>query len=61
MFLCDIFGSAREADKKLSIEDLQVLIPESKLLTIDTTDQLKLNENGVLVFMGARYSKLKSI
>lgn len=53
VFLCDIFGSAREVDKKLTIEDLQVLIPESKLLTLETTEQLTANENGVLVFMGA--------
>ena len=53
VFLCDIFGSAREADKKLSIEDLQVLIPNSKILTLETTEQLKANRDGILVFMGA--------
>src|SRR5699024_7542080 len=53
VFLCDIFGSAREADKKLSIEDLQVLIPDSKILTLETTEQLKANRDGIIIFMGA--------
>lgn len=53
VFLCDIFGSAREAEKKLTIEDLQDLIPNSQLLTMDSTEKLKDNSSGVVVFMGA--------
>ncbi|MBM7542993.1 UDP-N-acetylmuramate--L-alanine ligase [Amphibacillus cookii] len=53
VYLCDIFGSARELAGKLSIEDLQALVPNSKLLTLDMTNELKGNKDGVLVFMGA--------
>lgn len=53
VFLCDIFGSAREADKKITIDDLLVLIPNSKLLKLDSTEVLQVNHDGVLVFMGA--------
>ncbi|SDB94014.1 UDP-N-acetylmuramate--L-alanine ligase [Pelagirhabdus alkalitolerans] len=53
VFLCDIFGSAREQVEKLSIKDLQRLIPNSKRLTLDGTDQLNHSQDNVLVFMGA--------
>ncbi|MBU5593698.1 UDP-N-acetylmuramate--L-alanine ligase [Amphibacillus sp. MSJ-3] len=53
VFLCDIFGSAREAEKKLTIEDLQALIPNSQLLSMNSTEKLKDNSKGVVVFMGA--------
>lgn len=53
VFLCDIFGSAREADRKITIEDLLALIPDSELITIDSTEKLQNNHDGVLVFMGA--------
>lgn len=53
VFLCDIFGSARELAGKLSIKDLQALIPGSRLLSIESIESLKENEQGVLVFMGA--------
>jgi len=53
VYLCDIFGSARESDEKLSIKDLQALIPDSELITLDSTEKLKKNSQGVLVFMGA--------
>lgn len=53
VFLCDIFGSARENEGKLSITDLQELIPGAKTLQLDETQQLKEYEDGVLLFMGA--------
>ncbi|SEO84216.1 UDP-N-acetylmuramate--L-alanine ligase [Amphibacillus marinus] len=53
VYLCDIFGSAREVVGKLSINDLLTLIPDSKLLKLDQSAVLQENEEGVLVFMGA--------
>ncbi|KHE67220.1 UDP-N-acetylmuramate--L-alanine ligase [Halobacillus sp. BBL2006] len=53
VYLCDIFGSARENEGKLTIENLQELIPQSQVLQIDEVDQLKSYESGVLLFMGA--------
>lgn len=53
VYLCDIFGSARESDGELTIEDLQELIKGSKLLNIDETEVLKGHEDSVLLFMGA--------
>lgn len=53
VYLCDIFSSARETDEKLSIKDLQALIPESELISVDSIEKLKENSEGVLVFMGA--------
>ncbi|GAB2554142.1 UDP-N-acetylmuramate--L-alanine ligase [Gracilibacillus alcaliphilus] len=53
VYLCDIFGSAREAQANLSVQDLQDLVPNSKKLDFDTIDMLKQHQDGVLVFMGA--------
>ncbi|MBM7554931.1 UDP-N-acetylmuramate--L-alanine ligase [Thalassobacillus pellis] len=53
IYLCDIFGSAREDNGNLTIQDLQKLIPDSSLLEPDGTEVLKYYEDGVLVFMGA--------
>ncbi len=53
VYLCDIFSSAREQNGKLTIEDLQEKIPNSKLITEETIDQLKQHEDGVVLFMGA--------
>ncbi|MGI8316758.1 UDP-N-acetylmuramate--L-alanine ligase [Halobacillus mangrovi] len=53
VYLCDIFGSARENEGKLTIENLQELIPQSEVLQIDDIDRLKTYGNGVLLFMGA--------
>ncbi|MCA0972769.1 UDP-N-acetylmuramate--L-alanine ligase [Halobacillus litoralis] len=53
VYLCDIFGSARENEGKLTIENLQELIPQSEILKIDETEALKSYEDGVLLFMGA--------
>ncbi len=53
IYLCDIFGSARETKADLSIEDLKELIPNSKVLELDEVEKLKNHASGVLVFMGA--------
>ncbi|MBN8236966.1 UDP-N-acetylmuramate--L-alanine ligase [Halobacillus kuroshimensis] len=53
VYLCDIFGSARENGGKLTIDHLQELIPESKVLQLDETQQLAEYDDAVLLFMGA--------
>ncbi|WP_297991536.1 UDP-N-acetylmuramate--L-alanine ligase [Anoxybacillus sp.] len=53
VYLCDIFGSAREHQGKLSIEDLRARIDGAKLLHEEQVDMLKQHENAVLIFMGA--------
>lgn len=53
VYLCDIFGSARENEGKLTIENLQELIPEAEILHLDETASLQTYSDGVLLFMGA--------
>ncbi|PBB05021.1 MULTISPECIES: UDP-N-acetylmuramate--L-alanine ligase [Salimicrobium] len=53
VYLCDIFGSARESKGNLTINDLQELIPGAEILAIEDTERLKEHKNGVLLFMGA--------
>lgn len=53
VYLCDIFGSAREKSGKLSIHDLQDRIPGSHILHNDNIDDLKKYDHSVLLFMGA--------
>lgn len=53
VYLCDIFGSARENKGKLSIQDLLDKIPSSHLVSEDTVDQLKEYSHSILLFMGA--------
>jgi len=53
VYLCDIFGSAREADGVLTIHDLQALLPESSILEQEHIDVLNKHEDAVLLFMGA--------
>ncbi|CDQ18330.1 UDP-N-acetylmuramate--L-alanine ligase [Halobacillus karajensis] len=53
VYLCDIFGSARENEGKLTIDHLQELIPDSHVLQLEDTEQLAAHDNGVLLFMGA--------
>ncbi|UOQ86326.1 UDP-N-acetylmuramate--L-alanine ligase [Gracilibacillus salinarum] len=53
VYLCDIFGSARESQANLTIQDLQAIIANSKLLDIDKINVLKEHKDSVLVFMGA--------
>ncbi|WP_044894475.1 UDP-N-acetylmuramate--L-alanine ligase [Bacillus alveayuensis] len=53
VYLCDIFGSAREHNGKLSIQDLQAKIPNARLIQEDDTSVLKQHSDAVLLFMGA--------
>ncbi|ENQ3107823.1 UDP-N-acetylmuramate--L-alanine ligase [Bacillus cereus] len=53
VYLCDIFGSARENRGELTIQDLQQRIDGAELVTVMTTEVLKKHKNGVLIFMGA--------
>ncbi|RAL24403.1 UDP-N-acetylmuramate--L-alanine ligase [Thermoflavimicrobium daqui] len=53
VYLCDIFGSARESDGDISIEDLLNRIPSAKYLTRQNIDALKQYTDSVLLFMGA--------
>lgn len=53
VYLCEIFGSARENHGKLSIEDLQAKVAGAELLTEDETAILKKHEDSVIIFMGA--------
>ena len=53
VYLCDIFGSLREDNGNLTINDLQALIKDSQLLKLDETKVLQKHKNSVLIFMGA--------
>ena len=53
VFLCDIFGSARENQGKLSIYDLLEKIPNGELITESNTAPLKQYDDSVILFMGA--------
>ncbi|ASK62929.1 UDP-N-acetylmuramate--L-alanine ligase [Virgibacillus phasianinus] len=53
VYLCDIFGSAREDSGKLTIDDLKKLIDNSKTLDINNTNILTEHEDCVMLFMGA--------
>ena len=53
MYLCDIFGSARENHGKLTIEDLQEIIDGAEILKEEDTSPLLSEPDGVIIFMGA--------
>jgi UDP-N-acetylmuramate--alanine ligase len=53
VYLCEIFGSARENHGKLSIEDLQAKIDDASILLEENTRDLNKHENSVIIFMGA--------
>ncbi len=53
VYLCDIFGSARENHGKLTIQDLQDKIDQAEILDEDNTNLLLNHQNAVLIFMGA--------
>lgn len=53
VYLCEIFGSARENQGKLSIQDLLKKIPGSELITEENMSVLKQYETGIILFMGA--------
>lgn len=53
VYLCDIFGSARENKGQLSIKDLQEKIGNSELIDEQATNVLSKHRDAVLIFMGA--------
>ena len=53
VYLCEIFGSAREHQGKLTISDLLEKIPGAELISEDGTAVLKQHKSGVILFMGA--------
>ncbi|MDE5415873.1 UDP-N-acetylmuramate--L-alanine ligase [Alkalihalobacterium chitinilyticum] len=53
VYLCDIFGSAREDQGSLTINDLKELIPNSEVIDETEVEKLRSHDNGVLLFMGA--------
>ncbi|MBG9815307.1 UDP-N-acetylmuramate--alanine ligase [Bacillus endophyticus] len=53
VYLCDIFGSAREKKGNLSIEDLRSKIEGAELISEESIEKLSKHEKGVLIFMGA--------
>ncbi|MGG5252558.1 UDP-N-acetylmuramate--L-alanine ligase [Neobacillus sp. SM06] len=53
VYLCEIFGSARENHGKLSIKDLQEKIAGAEILSEENTALLQKHENSIIIFMGA--------
>jgi UDP-N-acetylmuramate--alanine ligase len=53
VYLCEIFGSARENHGKLSIKDLQEKIDRAEIISEENTAILKKHENSIIIFMGA--------
>ena len=53
VYLCDIFGSARENNGDLTIQDLCDLIDNCVVLKTEEVDVLLKHENAVYLFMGA--------
>lgn len=53
VYLCDIFGSAREKAGNLTIADLAAKIPNSRYLKMDQMQELEQHPNAVILFMGA--------
>jgi UDP-N-acetylmuramate--alanine ligase len=53
VFLCPIFGSAREGGGRVSIDDLQARVPNARLLSDSIASDMSAYADSVLVFMGA--------
>lgn len=53
VFLCDIFGSTREDNGDLKIDDLKDLVDGSLVLDLAHTEVLEVFQDSVLIFMGA--------
>lgn len=53
VYLCDIFGSAREKAGSLTIEELIKRVPNAKHLLEDEIEQLAVHGDAVYLFMGA--------
>ncbi|WP_059171430.1 UDP-N-acetylmuramate--L-alanine ligase [Bacillus sp. FJAT-27445] len=53
VYLCDIFGSARENQGKLTIKDLEEKISGAEIMAEEGTTILRGHEGSVIIFMGA--------
>ncbi|UVI32944.1 UDP-N-acetylmuramate--L-alanine ligase [Paenibacillus spongiae] len=53
VYLCQIFGSAREGNGSVSIGDLQSRIPNARLLSDNIAADMSTYNDSILVFMGA--------
>lgn len=53
VYLCPIFGSAREYGGNISIEDLRMRVPRARLVSDDIASDLAAYNDSILVFMGA--------
>jgi UDP-N-acetylmuramate--alanine ligase len=53
VYLCDIFGSARENHGNLSIKDLQDKIENAEIISEEHTSVLEKHFDSIIIFMGA--------
>lgn len=53
VYLCEIFGSAREGRDNISIDELRTRIPNARLVSDNITIDMSSYNDSVLVFMGA--------
>ena len=53
VYLCEIFGSARELNGKLTVKDLCNKVNGAQIIKEEDPSILKKHQNGVLLFMGA--------
>jgi UDP-N-acetylmuramate--alanine ligase len=53
VYLCDIFGSARENHGNLTIKDLQDRIENAEIISEEHTSVLEKHSNSIIIFMGA--------
>ena len=53
VYLCEIFGSARELNGKLTVKDLCKKVDGAQIIQEEDPSILKNHQNGVLLFMGA--------
>ncbi|CEG28238.1 UDP-N-acetylmuramate--L-alanine ligase [Bacillus sp. B-jedd] len=53
VYLCDIFGSARENHGKLTIKDLEEKIGGAEVISEESTKILQGHQGSVIIFMGA--------
>jgi UDP-N-acetylmuramate--alanine ligase len=53
VYLCDIFGSARENHGNLSIKDLQDKIENAEIISEEHTSVLEKHSGSIIIFMGA--------
>ena len=53
VYLCDIFGSARESASDFKIDTLADIIEGSLAIQENTVDQLLVHDHAIFLFMGA--------